>query len=338
MSQLQGKLATAKPADRVRRERTRRTRIATDGRKQELLGGLDLVVESLKASEHLADETGVALSVLEEKRSKQAHEISTLEEVIASTRQKVAKFSAELDELQKTEANAIYDLKKSKEALATLKQQHQNATSDAQAEAAKLQAAQNAVRETWQRRNAVRSLNPLTPEQLAGATITGLGLDARYRNEATSEWEKNQKSEAAKKDKSKDNETEVIAVDEGTKRAAIESLYEKRVDAVVNTYVSMFAAPGGAPQDVFSATADQALFLSNDGRFQNWLSPAGGTLLNRVQSIKDAGELADELYLSILCRPATEEERIELETYSGSTDERQKQSVEGSRVGTVVLA
>ena len=77
----------------------------------------------------------------------------------------------------------------------------------------------------------------------------------------------------------------------------------------------MFAAPGGSPQDVFSATADQALFFANDGRVQGWFSPAAGSLLKRLESIEDVPALANQLHLALLSRPATEAEKTGVEAY-----------------------
>jgi hypothetical protein len=159
------------------------------------------------------------------------------------------------------------------------------------------------LRESWEQRYVYRSLVPLTPEQLAGSTITALGLMPRFQREAENEWQ----------DKNKDKKPEEI--DEAKKREAIAALKRKRVTAVLNTYVAMFAAPGGSPQDVFSATADQALFLANDGRVQSWLAPAEGTLLKRLHDVADANEVADELSLAILSRPATEQEKREISDY-----------------------
>ena len=168
------------------------------------------------------------------------------------------------------------------------------------------------MREMWERRFAVRSVVALSPEQLAGATIQALSLRDRFEREALNEWEK--------KHKPAEQATNDSSTDESKKQAEIASLIRQRVDGVVNTYVSVFAAPAGAPQDVFAATADQALFLSNDGRIQNWLSPASGTLLKRLQEIETPQALANELYLSVLSRPATESEVQELKDYLANRD------------------
>ena len=66
---------------------------------------------------------------------------------------------------------------------------------------------------------------------------------------------------------------------------------------------------------MFSATADQALFFANDGKVQGWLSPAEGTLLNHLQSVDDSNQLAEELYLAILSRPASDAEKKAITDY-----------------------
>lgn len=297
------------------------TKVATElqttrDQQRRLAEGFKLVVVNLAASEHLAGQTDVAISVLQQRHVEQRKELSKLEAQLARTKEQCERLTAELKELDVRERDSIARLKVADDQLHQWKSQHQQTTEVSEQALAQLKAAEDAIRDQWQQRNAVRSLTPLSPEQLAGATITALGLDQRYRNEAAREWEKNQQAQSEKQaepDAAKRDAT--IVVDETTKSEEIETLYRKRVDSVVSTYVSMFAAPGGAPQDVFSATADQALFLSNDGRIQDWLSAAEGTLLKRLQSITDPMELADELYLSVLCRPATAEEQRQLTQY-----------------------
>ena len=159
------------------------------------------------------------------------------------------------------------------------------------------------LRKSWERRFAVRSLKPLTPEQLAGSAITALGLKARFQLEAESEWANNHKDK------------EPAEIDDAKKQTEISALVHKRVAQVESTFVTLFAAPAGAPQDVFSATVDQAMFLANDGQVQDWLSPAAGTLLKRLQSVDNPNLVAGELYLAILSRPATDAEKKTITEY-----------------------
>ena len=167
-----------------------------------------------------------------------------------------------------------------------------------------LKLAETRLRDSWERRFAVRSLTALSPEQMAGSTMAALELRSRFELGAEAEW--------AKKYEGKKPE-EVPTGD--AKDTEIQALVQKRIDQVHSTYVSVFAAPGGAPQDVFSSTADQALFFANDGRVQNWLGLTEGGLLHRLSKKTEASEVADEMYLAILCRQPADDERHDLVTY-----------------------
>ncbi len=177
----------------------------------------------------------------------------------------------------------------------------------------KAEQARERVRRAWERRFAMRALVPLSPEQLAGATISALELMPRFEREAQGELEKT-KEKSKGKGLSQAEEDELLA-----------SLAQKRIDTVRSTYVSMFAAPGGAPQDVFSATADQALFFANDGRVQGWLSAAKGTLIAALEKSSDDTELARQLYLALLVRSPTPDEIAEVGAYlQQRSDDRNK--------------
>lgn len=245
---------------------------------------------------------------------------TTLSEELETAKEEANQRNAELDaahtELKKLNTDKNELVAQRENLLARIAQQQQDiSTAKASRDSAVVEAnlAGTQLRKSWERRFAVRSLNPLTPEQLTGSTITALGLNARFQLEAEKEWE----------NKNKDKKPEEI--DESKKQSEIVNLVRKRIAQVERTYVSLFAAPAGAPQDVFSATADQALFLANDGRVQNWLSPSEGTLIRRLQSVEDATELADELNLAILSRPATETEKQQVAEYLAKrTDDRNK--------------
>jgi hypothetical protein len=165
--------------------------------------------------------------------------------------------------------------------------------------------------ESWVRRFVVKPLQPLSPEQLANSTIRALRLDARFQREAQAEWET----------KHKDQEPADVAA---TKKAEeVRALYDNRVRQVDATFVSLFAAPPAAPQDVFSSTVDQALFLANDGRLRNWLQPSEGALLKCLQDASSSSELTEELYLSVLNRLPTTAESAEATAYlAARQDER----------------
>jgi hypothetical protein len=158
------------------------------------------------------------------------------------------------------------------------------------------------------RQFATASLKPLTPEQLAWSVMRAVGLADQLR--ASSESELNSKTPL----------TDAIRNDPAqmTARARqIEEATYAKLQANAARFVELFGNGAGQPQTFF-ATADQALFLANDGQIRGWLAPGGGNLTERLSKLGDAKSLADELYLSILSRPPTEAEISETSTFLAS--------------------
>lgn len=149
--------------------------------------------------------------------------------------------------------------------------------------------------DTQERRLIMRRLKPLSPEQMAGTTISALRLDQLYRSSAESDWKKSNKDVELNREDPKH-------------QSQLKGFFDKRVTQVRDTFISLYAAPAGAPQDVFSATADQALFLANDSRVQSWLTPAEGTLVKHLIDLESVDEIARSMFLGILCRPPTDNE------------------------------
>jgi hypothetical protein len=83
----------------------------------------------------------------------------------------------------------------------------------------------------------------------------------------------------------------------------------------VSPFVQQFAASPGQPQDATEPTVHQALFLSNGYPVQGWLAPSGGNLTGRLGALTDPGAVAEELYLSLLTRRPTPDERAEVARY-----------------------
>ena len=49
--------------------------------------------------------------------------------------------------------------------------------------------------------------------------------------------------------------------------------------------------------------------MQNDPTYQGWLKPGGGNLSERLGAMGDAGQIVEQLYLSVLCRRPDAEER-----------------------------
>ena len=84
--------------------------------------------------------------------------------------------------------------------------------------------------------------------------------------------------------------------------------------------MTYFGGVAGQPQENAEATStvDQALFLTNGEPIRSWLNPAPGWLVGRCNALTDPSAVAEELYLSVLSRRPTADERAEVASYLAS--------------------
>lgn len=101
---------------------------------------------------------------------------------------------------------------------------------------------------------------------------------------------------------------------------ANENTLHGRLVGNVAPFVATFASQPGQPEQSFQATLDQALFLANGRMLRGWLTPRPGNLMDRLLALKDADAMSEELYLSVLTRRPTDEERAEVREYVRSRD------------------
>jgi hypothetical protein len=93
------------------------------------------------------------------------------------------------------------------------------------------------------------------------------------------------------------------------KKAAADKLHA-RLEGNVTAFVRVFGSLPGTPQDQgFLATTEQALFVANGKQVRDWLAPRAGNLANRLSKLPSADAVAEELFLSVLTRLPTAEER-----------------------------
>lgn len=122
----------------------------------------------------------------------------------------------------------------------------------------------------------VAAVRPLTPEQFAWSLARATGqIEAEIQGKTT-------------------------------EAAAIE-----KVASSVQSVAGLFANLPGEPavnQD-FTATLEQSLFLNYGKTLDTWLTPRPGSLTARLAKSADDNALAEELYLSVMVRMPTSEER-----------------------------
>src|SRR5262249_23541746 len=97
----------------------------------------------------------------------------------------------------------------------------------------------------------------------------------------------------------------------GLGKKANEPTLHARLSGQVARLVTAFAAQPGTAQE-FEPTLDQALFLANGPLLRGWLAPRAGNLADRLNKLTDFNSVAEEMYLSVLTRRPTAEERKEL--------------------------
>lgn len=123
----------------------------------------------------------------------------------------------------------------------------------------------------------VASLKPLTPEQFAFAIMQATGQ----------------------------TDAERVALGVTLTPAQLDARLLPRIAP----FRSMFAGRAGESQDGFDATLDQTLFLKYGSVVRGMIAPRAGNLADRLAKLTDAGAYAEELFISVLSRRPTEDEK-----------------------------
>ena len=163
---------------------------------------------------------------------------------------------------------------------------------------------------SWSRLFVVASPRPLTPEQLAWSCWQATGQLTLELQAVEAEWRKNNPAPANLDPTSQAERQARLTSDS---RKALQG----RMAGVVDQFARLFGGAAGQVQTDFHATADQALFLSNGGPMMNIVSAREQNLSARINKCENVEALADELYMSIVSRPATPNERAAVRDYLG---------------------
>ncbi len=162
----------------------------------------------------------------------------------------------------------------------------------------------------WSRQAALAALEPLSPEEVAWSVLVATGVAETYRTSVTGELKK-AATEAAKKAGQK-----APADDWQPDPFELEAAIDGKLAGSVKSFVSLFGAAAGQPQNEFFATVDQALFVANGGTINGWLNPSGNNLTGRLDKLIEQPEAyAAELYLSVLNRYPTQLEKQSINEY-----------------------
>jgi len=107
---------------------------------------------------------------------------------------------------------------------------------------------------------------------------------------------------------------------------AIDELIAKSDDLqkLQERFIDTFANPPKEPELEFAPTVEAALFLMHEKRVLRLLELRGGNLVDRLSKMEDEDEAAmiDELFLTILSRPPSDEDRADVVRFLRSREDR----------------
>ncbi|SIO35056.1 Protein of unknown function [Singulisphaera sp. GP187] len=241
------------------------------------------------------------------------------------------KLKAKADELRSVEATrtaqrdaAVVELKKGAEALALANQGLDASMAEKARRAAAVASAQKKQADDESQAKTLESeiatateqlatlqsndfdmaqLKPLTPEQMCWSLLKVTGVYDRQRQAEEAELNKTKPLDDAAKN------------DPAQVRARALELEQRTFDKLkgnVASFVTVYGAGAGQPQNDFFATADQALFAANGGLVNGWVAPAAGNVSERMAAEKAAEKAAEDLYLTVLTRLPSPEESADV--------------------------
>lgn len=169
----------------------------------------------------------------------------------------------------------------------------------------------NDLVDRWTIANQVAPLRPLTSEQFTLSLLEGTGTLAHRR----------QQLQAALVAKPPDRLQQALEAD---RESMLETLVDEQLfeqsRGNLGAFIPLYGTLAGAD---FQATVNQALFFENGGAVQSLLNPVPENLVSRLMPLTEAGPVAEELYVSILSRLPSDDERHEVAAHlQDRTDDR----------------
>jgi hypothetical protein len=162
-------------------------------------------------------------------------------------------------------------------------------------------------------------LKPLTPEQIAWSMLRVTGVYDRTRQAVEAELDKTKPLKEQER-----NDPALVRA----RAFEVETRTFDKLKGNTQPFIRIYAAGAGQPQGDFFATADQALFASNGGLVNGWIAPAAGNVADRMVRESDPKKAAEDLYLTVLSRPASADEAAEVGRVLGGPPESRPAAVQ----------
>lgn len=275
----------------------------------------DAALKSLKEGDSVTQ----AIKLLQESSAK-------VDEDLVGVTSRLSESAVQLKEQENNLSLARKNVETSTQMLKTLQQRQSALQASVQTLSQEQSTVQARIAATWTEvvQNATHrfqtaGLTPLTPEQLAWSVLIATGEHNRQHVAITAKLNK----EKPLSEEAAQNATQLAE-----RNREIEALVITALKPAVKTFVNLYAAGSGQPQDEFFATAEQSLFAANGAELRNWLRPSPGNLTDRLMQQQEAGALATELYLGILSRQPSPEEIEDVTAYLASRPEEKSHCVQ----------
>jgi len=154
--------------------------------------------------------------------------------------------------------------------------------------------------EQWSHRQQIAAVRALSAEQLWVAML-----------QATGNWSPQVQAALSKLQTAPPQQLTQASADRRSQveQRLLQSALLDQIRGSLKKFVDLFA---GSPGEDFQATVNQALFVSNSTVIDELLKPREDNLSQRLLQVSNTEQWIDQLYLAILSRPATEEERQEI--------------------------
>jgi len=189
------------------------------------------------------------------------------------------------------------------EPVAALRSKLDEATSKLESDKLTVKSSLENLERFWTERFHSGRLRHKSPEQMATSILQATDKLTALREESEAEVSKTMPLDAA---------TQADAAKMAARNQAIDQKFAEKLKPQLDTFIGLFGHGAGQRQGEFFATADQALFFANGGVVAGWIAPNGNNLSARCAKLDDNRIIAEELYLSVLCRMPTDEETAEV--------------------------
>lgn len=121
--------------------------------------------------------------------------------------------------------------------------------------------------------------------------------------------------------------TEQLLASMLTATGAGEGIPEAELTKLREKFAKAFANPPREPEVEHAPSVKAALFVLNDSVVLSWLKAGKGNLVERLVRIGNTDKLAEELYVNVLSRLPTDEERADVTEYVAKHAEQKEKAV-----------